>query len=200
MHSPAPCLSLSPYRGVSGTGMNDPWTHLIDHWNSSFSRFKNEMPKWCSRIESPSKYFWSISLSLSLSLYIKLLKKKYFQNIKKYSRFNYNTGNIIHCAFPLQKLQLRNKEVAFPDVIIFLIIYLRKLIRYAAVINRVSILIFIIYWRIFLSNFDEWSLLEFARAIWITLFQRSFVAVTTSTLFRPGWTCPAAHQSESLLG
>lgn len=33
-----------------------------------------------------------------------------------------------------------------------------------------------------------------------TQFKRPFVAITTSTLFRPGWTCPAAHQSESLLG
>lgn len=60
MHSPAPCLSLSPYRSVSGTGMNDPRTRSIDRQDNSFSRFKNEMPKWCSHIESPSKYFWSL--------------------------------------------------------------------------------------------------------------------------------------------
>lgn len=42
--------------------------------------------------------------------------------------------------------------------------------------------------------------LEFIPVIRITLFERSFIAITTSMLFRPGWTCPAAHQSESLLG
>lgn len=150
MHSPAPCLSLSPYRGVSGTGMNDPRTHLIDHWNSSFSRFKNEMPKWCSHIESPTKYFWSISLSLSpYSLHIKLLKKKYFQNKKNIpvSITTQAISSIVH--FRYGNCNYKRKEVAFPDVIVFLIIYLPKLVRYAPVINRAGILIFIIYWRIF---------------------------------------------------
>lgn len=38
MHSPSPCrpLSLSLRRGVSGTGMNGPWTRPIDRWNNSF--------------------------------------------------------------------------------------------------------------------------------------------------------------------
>lgn len=112
MHSPAPCLSLSPYRGVSGTGMNDPRTRSIDRRNNSFSRFKNEMPKWCSRIESPSEYF-------RIATRIKLLekkkkqqqekqpkkekKKKCFRNTRL-ARFDCAARDIFHCAL-LRKLR-----------------------------------------------------------------------------------------------
>lgn len=98
MHSPAPCLSLSPYRAVSGTGMNDPRTRIrLIRWNNSpprASRTKCQNDVRSMRVSANILFAVTIYI---LTLYGKLLEKQIFPKPRE-RYFNHDAADTFHRA------------------------------------------------------------------------------------------------------